>query len=321
MILVTGGCGYIGSHVVKALSESGEAVIVFDNLSSGKPENLLHNEKLINGDITSKKDLQTLFANHPINLVIHCAALVNAAESVDKPKLYKKVNDQGSQSLWQQATKAGVKHFIYASSAAVYGNPQGKAPILETHPLAPTNPYGETKLAGEKSLINIAKPTNSNYAIFRFFNVGGADSSGRIGQSKNSLAIIPTLLSVAAGNKKNITINGNNFNTPDGTVIRDFVHASDISQAILKAVKHLKNSKPSFVANLGSGQTTSINQLIKTTKEVTDKKITVKYGQPKPGDISYSLANITKVKTTLNWQPEHSLKEILKDAWNFYAKN
>ena len=321
MILVTGGCGYIGSHVVKALSEAGEKVIVFDNLSSGQKTNLLHQEKLVIGDVTNPDDLKTVFDNYSIDLVIHCAALVNAAESVTNPQLYKKVNDEGSSSLWQIATKAGVEHFIYASSAAVYGIPQTTNRIQETAQLKPTNPYGETKLAGERSLIKLSSQTNSNYAILRFFNVGGAEPLGRIGQSLDSLAVTQVLFSVAAGKKTSITINGHDFDTPDGTVIRDFVHVTDISKAIVKAVKYLKANQSSFTANLGSGQPSSLNQLIDTVRQVTGKDILVKYGPRKQGDISYSLASITKVKKVLDWQPQLTLLDIIQDAWNYYDKN
>ena len=212
MILVTGGCGYIGSHIVKLLSEKGEQVVVFDNLSQGSREVLLHGEELVVGDITNKEDLKQLFASHDIESVIHLAALVNAKESVEKPDEYIAVNDQGSRNVWETAMEAGVTTFLYASSAAVYGTPQSSDPILESAPLHPESPYGETKLAGETSLKELVGD-KARYMIFRFFNVGGAEEEGRLGQSKASHAIMQRLFAVASGEDSVITISGHDYDT------------------------------------------------------------------------------------------------------------
>lgn len=318
-ILVTGGCGYIGSHVVKALSEAGEQVIVFDNLSQGSKQALLHNEELVIGDITSRDDLKQLFSTHDISAVLHLAALVNAAESVEKADLYKLVNDQGSRNVWEVASEAGVKHFIYASSAAVYGTPLDNNPIKEDAPKNPSNPYGATKLAGENSLREIVGPSGS-YLAFRFFNVGGAEEEGRLGQSQESRAIMQRLYAVASGKDEVITISGHDYDTSDGTVVRDFIHVEDISLAFLLGLKYLESGKPSIILNLGSGESHTIGEVVKEVEIATGKQIKVVYGPRIPGDISYSLADPSLAEKVLGWEASNTLRLIVRDGWNSYVK-
>jgi len=315
MILVTGGCGYIGSHIVKALSEAGEKIVVYDNLSQGSKSALLHGEELVVGDICDLEELNKVFATHNISEVIHLAALVNATESVEKAADYKKVNDLGSRNVWQTTVESGVKHLLYASSAAVYGNPLSTYPIKESDSLMPTNPYGLTKLAGEQSLKSLIKP-DTRYGIFRFFNVGGAEEKGRLGQSKDCRAIMPRLFAAAAGIEDEIVINGHDYDTHDGTVVRDFVHVEDIAFAFTLSLNHLRADKPSFTINLGSGEAHTIGELIKEVSIVTGKNIPVVYGPRKSGDISYSLADVTLAKEILGWEPVSTLRLIVKDGWN-----
>lgn len=319
MILVTGGCGYIGSHVVKLLSEKGAKVVVFDNLSQGNREALLHNEELVVGDITDQAALSDLFKSHDITEVIHLAALVNAKESVEKPELYHQVNDLGSRNVWEAANQAGVKSILYASSAAVYGTPQSTAPITEEEELAPSNPYGVTKLAGETSLKELAKG-ETKYVIFRFFNVGGAEEEGRLGQSKSSRAIMQRLFAVSADEDDAIIISGNDYDTQDGTVVRDFIHVEDIAFAFILGIEYLRKGNDSVVLNLGSGESHTIGEVIKEVEVVTDKQLPIQYGPRVPGDISYSLANISKAKKILGWEPANTLRLIVRDGWNSYVK-
>lgn len=319
MILVTGGCGYIGSHLVKLFTESGEHVLVYDNLSQGSKSALLHNEELIVGDITDKVALKELFATHDISAVMHLAALVNAAESNEKAEEYKLVNDQGSRYVWQTAIEAGVKHFLYASSAAVYGTPQSRDPLPESAPLRPSNPYGVTKLAGETSLRELAGD-QAKYAIFRFFNVGGAEEQGRLGQSKGSRAIMQRLFAVAAGQDDKITISGHDYDTPDGTVVRDFVHVEDIALAFVLGLNHLRSGKDSVTLNLGSGESHTIGEVIKEVRIATGKEIPIVYGPRIEGDISYSLADISLAQKTLGWEPVSTLRLIVRDGYNSYVK-
>ncbi len=320
MILVTGGCGYIGSHIVKKLSESGEKVVVYDNLSQSKPTSLLSGEELIIGDIVDLPALKAAFAKHAITEVIHCAALVNAAESVEKAPEYHAVNALGSQNVWSAGLTAGVKHFLYASSAAVYGIPVSQIAIPETAATHPSNPYGDSKLAGEKSLQEMVIPPN-NYLSFRFFNVGGADISGELKQNSDSLAIIQRLLAAASGRIDQITINGNDYDTPDGTVVRDFIHVDDLVQAFLLGLAYLRGGGSSEVINLGSGSAHTLSEVIKEVEAVTGKQLRITYGPRAPGDISFSLADTTKAKKVLQWSPQKSLHDLITDAWKAYAKN
>ena len=319
MILVTGGCGYIGSHIVKLLTEKGEKVVVFDNLSQGSKRALLHNEELVVGDICDIETLNTLFKTHQISEVIHLAALVNAKESVEKRELYKKVNDQGSRNVWDAAILAGVTTILYASSAAVYGTPVSRDPIPESAPLSPSNPYGDTKLAGEKSLIELAGD-KVKYMIFRFFNVGGAEEEGRLGQSKASRAIMQRLFTVAARDEDKITISGSDYDTPDGTVVRDFIHVVDIAFAFVLGLDYLRKGKDSIILNLGSGESHTIGEVIREVEIVTGKPIPLVYGPRISGDISYSLSDISLAGKVLGWEPANTLRLIVRDGWNSYVK-
>lgn len=318
-ILVTGGCGYIGSHIVKLLSEKGESVVVFDNLSQGTKKFLLHNEELIVGDICDPEALKQFFATHDIEAVIHMAALVNAAESVQKADLYKTVNDQGSRNVWAAAEAVGVKHLLYASSAAVYGTPESEDPVKEDALLHPDSPYGATKLAGETSLHELSGK-DANYIAFRFFNVGGAEEEGRLGQSKGSRAIMQRLFAVVAGDDDRITISGHDYDTPDGTVVRDFIHVEDIAFAFVLGLDYLRKGKESVTLNLGSGESHTIGEVIKEVGIVTGKEIPLVYGPRMPGDISYSLSDIHLAEKVLGWEPANTLRLIVRDGWNSYVK-
>lgn len=319
MILVTGGCGYIGSHIVKMLSEAGEEVLVYDNLSQGSPKTLLHHEKLVAGDINDISSLKKLFASYEIESVIHLAALVNAAESNEKADIYQRVNDTGSSNVWKIAIESGVKHLLYASSAAVYGIQSSLDPIQESAPLHPSNTYGSTKLAGETSLHSISQ-NRANYLIFRFFNVGGAESQGRLGQSRASRAIMQRLFAVATGQDETITISGHDYDTPDGTVVRDFVHVEDIALGFILGLNYLRQGHPSTILNLGSGESHTIGEVVKEVEIVSGKNIKINYADRIPGDISYSLADISHASKVLGWEPVHTLRLIVRDGYNSYVQ-
>lgn len=318
MILVTGGCGYIGSHIVKLLSEAGEKVIVFDNLSSGRTEALLHGEPLIQGDITDQLALDKVFTHVAIDTVIHTAALVNAAESVDKAAQYFAVNVQGTKNVWRAAQAAGVQHILFASSAAVYGIPATRDALTEQAVLAPTNPYGTSKVEGEVALTSMCTGTQTNYGIFRFFNVAGAEYEARLFQDPHNHAILTRLFAAAAGKTASIEISGADYPTPDGSVIRDFIHVEDIAAAHLLGVHHLRSGKPSFICNLGTGIPTSLKELVDIVAQVTQKKIIVTYGPRKVGDISYSVANASSAKEILGWQAKKTLTELVVSSWRAY---
>lgn len=315
-ILVTGGCGYIGSHIVKLLTESGEKVLVYDNLSQGNKSNLLHGEELIIGDIRDVQTLDQLFATHDIEMVVHLAALVNAAESVTMPDLYHAVNAEGSRNVWRIAAQHNVKHGLYSSSAAVYGTPNSNAPITESHSLAPSSPYGATKLAGEQSLLEYFH----SHVAFRFFNVGGAEPEGKIGQSPQSRAIMPRLFA-AARSRSSIIINGHDYPTTDGTVIRDFIHVLDIARAFALAIKLLREGRGVGIYNLGGGTPTSMQQLHDMVEKITNTSIPITKAPRTVGDISYSLADINLAQKVLGWQPQETLQSIIRDGWNYYVQS
>lgn len=320
MILVTGGCGYIGSHVVKRLSEAGEEVVVIDNLSQGQRSALLHNEKLLVGDITDRDFLQQVFDTHNIEVVIHLAALVNAAESKARESEYRAVNEQGTKNIWEIGRQVGVLNYLYASSAAVYGNTETTSPTSESYPTIPSNVYGETKLAGEISLKNVIGESG-RYGIFRFFNVAGAEPGGRLGQSRASRAIMQRIYAVAAGEDPELVISGSDYDTKDGTVERDYIHVEDIAAAFLLAVVHLRSNKPSFTLNLGSGTPHTILDIVRVVETITGKTVAVKHADRIQGDIARSLADNTKAKETLGWSPSKTFDQIVQDGWNRYTKS
>ena len=317
MILVTGGCGYIGSHICKTLSAAGEDVLVVDNLSSGKRRNLLNDEKCEVGDICDLNFLERIFSTHNIECVIHLAALVNAAESGAKASEYRAVNEQGSENIWSVAHKAGVRRYIYASSAAVYGTPQNTEPLSENAPIRPTNPYGETKLAGENSLKKYGN--TSAYCIFRFFNVAGADTSGEIGQSQASRAFMQRVFHAASSGEP-LIISGNDYPTVDGTVARDFVHVSDVAHAVNLALQRLRH-EPLFqmTLNLGSGEAHTLKEVLDVCVNVLHLPVRYAYSTRVPGDISYSRADITAAQSILNWSPIYSIQDMVRDGWRAYA--
>lgn len=317
MILITGGCGYIGSHLVKKLSENGEKLVVYDNLSQGSRENLLSNETLVVGDINDLTKLDETFKAHKFDTVIHLAALVNAAESVQKVSEYEAVNKIGSQNVWELAKKYGVKHCLYASSAAVYGNLQTQEAINEEYPLMPSNPYGDTKLAGEDYLKKIVETNNANYLIMRFFNVAGAESTARLGQSLDSRAIMQRLY-YGATTGSEVVISGNNYDTVDGTVMRDFIHVDDVVNAIILGIDYLRTNGQSNVINLGSGISHSVKQVIDEVEKCAGKTLNIVYGPPNPGDIAYSLADIDRARQVLGWEPKKSFAEIVASGYQSY---
>jgi UDP-glucose 4-epimerase len=291
--------------------------VVYDDLSSSSKNSLLHDEPLVVGNICDKEALTKVFEIYDIKEVIHLAALVNAAESVSKSDLYKKVNDEGSRLVYDVALEHGVKIIMYSSSAAVYGVPSTRDPLSESALLSPSNPYGQTKLAAEDSL-KLLTQDKAKYGIFRFFNVAGAEEEGRLGQSRESRAIMQRLFAVANGEEAKIMISGHDYDTLDGTVVRDFVHVEDIALAFVLGLTHLRQGKESFILNLGSGEGFTIGQVIKEVVIVTGKDINVEYGARMIGDIDYSLSDITLASQILGWEPSSTLRLMVRDGWNAY---
>ena len=318
-ILVTGGCGYIGSHLVGELVKSGEDVVVLDDLSMGNKSSLPKGVELIVGDITDTTRLEDVFAKYSFEAVFHLAALVNAAESVEKEDEYLLVNAVGSKNVWQEAVKSNVKYLIFASSAAVYGNPGIMTPINESQVPAPTNPYGLSKLLAEQSLLETTANTSTSYAALRFFNVTGAHDSGMLHQGLGSMAIMSRLF-YAASRGEEIIISGNKYETKDGTVVRDFIHVMDIVSCLTSALKYLRSGGKSFVANLSTGKTTSMQQLHDIVEEVTGKVVPITFEAGKVGDIIYSLGDNTKAKKLLSWEPKRDITNMVESGWRAYVQ-
>lgn len=314
-ILVVGGAGYIGSHMVKDLLSAGFEVITLDNLSTGHGD-LLPGGTFVKGDLGDPKVLDRLFAAHNISAVMHFAAFSLVGESVENPLKYYRNNLAATAVLLSAMIEYRVKRFIFSSTAAVYGEPM-QIPITEKHPCNPTNPYGASKIAVERMLCDCDAAYGLRYVSLRYFNASGADESGTIGERHTrETHLIPLVLKVALGERKNIRIYGVDYPTPDGTCIRDYIHVSDLTRAHLLALEALLSDKESAVYNLGNNRGYSVREVIELAKKVTGKHIPVIEADRRPGDPARLIASAEKIKESLGWQPRHeNLEAILKTAW------
>lgn len=317
-ILVTGGAGYIGSHVVKQLSEAGYEVIVYDNLSTGHREALLYNEKLIVGDVADRKKLEQVFSQHTFAAVLHFAAAIDAGESVSHPLKYYANNTENTIKLLQICTQKKIKHLIFSSTAAVYGIPENGI-ADETTPVNPINPYGASKLMSERIIRDTAHAHDLNYVILRYFNVAGADPAGRLGQRNQQTShLIKSCCLTAQGLRKQVAIFGTDYPTPDGTCIRDYIHVEDIASAHLAALHYLLNKGASVTLNVGYGKGYSVREVIKKAQQISGKKFPVIEAARRAGDPVAVLAQADRIKKILNWVPHHqSLDKIIADAWRW----
>lgn len=319
-ILVTGGAGYIGSHTIKNLLKQNFDVIGLDNLSTGfiEPIEILKKKsdklEFIKGDLADKELLKEIFQKNQIDAVVHLAAKIDAAESVEKPDLYHQENYINSINLVEAMTLAGVNKLVFSSTAAVYGNPQ-YTPIDENHPTKPINPYGQTKLDFEKYL---AKVENLKYITFRYFNVGGSDPAGHLGKSHTIGGdLIENIFKVALGQKEVFEIFGSDYETADGTAIRDFIHVEDIAEGHILALENIEKYSGE-VFNFGSEQGFSVKEIIDKVSLIADKEIPTVVTERRPGDIAVSLASAKKAKEILLWQPQYSdLETIIRTDWNW----
>ncbi len=320
-VLIVGGAGYIGSHMLLLLRQVGCTPIVLDNLSKGHRD-AVHDVELIEGEMGDKALLEQLFATHQIDAVMHFASLMEVGESMVKPELYYQNNVADFLILLNAMAKAGVKNIVYSSSAAVYGEPQAER-IHEQHKLAPINPYGRSKRMAEEMLMDFAKAGKLNYAILRYFNAAGADPSGKAGERHSPEShLIPLLLQVAQGKKDLITINGSDYPTADGTCVRDYVHVSDLCNAHYLALKALQKGSTNLVLNLGTGTGYTVKQVITAVKRVTKCEIRQKVGSKRIGDPAILIADPTLAKETLKWQPRYTdLDTIILHAWQYQQKN
>lgn len=317
-ILVTGGAGYIGSHTVRALIHAGFTPIVVDNFSRGHRNAIPSDVKVIELDIANPKIINVLRDNN-IKGIMHFAAHSQVGESMINPSIYYENNVVGSYRLIESARQAGVQHFVFSSTAAVYGEPE-VVPIVETSKLQPTNVYGRTKLMIEDMLHDYSSIYGSTYVALRYFNAAGADESGKIGEDHSpETHLIPLVLKTALGKRPHITVFGTDYDTIDGTCIRDYIHVTDLASAHVLAMNYLVSGGESRVFNLGSGNGFSVKDIIDTAKNVTGINIPVEYGERRKGDPSTLIASSDCIKDILGWNPKHSeLSQIISDAWRWH---
>ncbi|AAK80902.1 UDP-glucose 4-epimerase [Clostridium acetobutylicum] len=318
-ILVCGGAGYIGSHTVHELIESGKEVVIVDNLQSGHLQAVNKKAKFYKGDIRDSEFLDKVFSENKIQSIIHFAANSLVGESMEKPLLYFNNNVYGMQILLESMVKHNIKNIVFSSTAAVYGEPK-KIPILESDDTNPTNTYGETKLTMEKMMKWSSKAYGINYVALRYFNVAGALDDGSIGEDHNpETHLIPLILQVPLKKRPFITVFGTDYPTPDGTCIRDYIHVIDLAAAHIKAVEYLENGGKSSIFNLGNGVGFSVKEMIDAAREVTKQNIKVVLGERRSGDPAQLVASSQKAKEVLGWSPKFTnVKDIIKDAWKWH---
>lgn len=328
-ILVTGGAGYIGSHTCVELLQQNEEIIVVDNLINSSEETIEKikeitdkNFKFYKIDLLDNINLEKVFKENNITEVIHFAGLKAVAESVKKPIEYYQNNVTGTLELLKLMNKYNCKKIIFSSSATVYGNPH-TVPIKEDFPLSTTNPYGTTKLIIERILQDLYISDNDfSIILLRYFNPIGAHGSGKIGEKPNGIPnnLMPYIVKVALGEYKELNIYGNDYNTPDGTGVRDYIHVVDLAKGHIQALKKARTENGVKIYNLGTGKGYSVLDIVKTFEKVNNVKIKYKIVERRAGDVAICYADPTKAKKELNWEAQKNLQDMCRDSWNF-AKN
>ncbi|MDQ6595688.1 UDP-glucose 4-epimerase GalE [Bacillus salipaludis] len=318
-ILVLGGAGYIGSHAVYQLVDQNFRVVVIDNLQTGHREAVHPKANFYEGDIRDRVFMRSVFERETIDGILHFAANSLVGESMTEPLKYFDNNVYGTQIVLEMMKEFGVKHIVFSSTAAVYGE-QMVMPITEAADKNPTNTYGETKLTMEKMMSWCEKAFDLKYVSLRYFNVAGARGDGQIGEDHNpETHLIPVVLEAALGKRPAVTVFGEDYDTEDGTCVRDYIHVEDLIAAHLLALKYLQNGGGSNVFNLGSNQGFSVKEIIETAKQVTGIEFSVVMGERRSGDPSTLIASSEKAKHVLGWNPSRtSIREIIRDAWNWH---
>ncbi len=303
-ILVTGGAGYIGSHVVRQLGEAGRRVVVLDNLSTGFSEAVLYGE-LVVGDTGDHDLISRLLKEHEVDTVLHFAAHTVVPESVSNPLKYYGNNTCNSRNLLACCSEARVRHFIFSSTAAVYGNPEVQ-PVTEKTPTQPINAYGSSKLMTEWMLRDLSAATNLRHGILRYFNVAGCDPECRIGQSTpGATLLIKVACEAAVGKRDSLAIFGTDYSTPDGTGIRDYIHVEDLASAHLNALEHLENGGDSLTLNCGYGRGFSVREVLDSVQRVGDVRLNIREEARRAGDPAALIANGEQVRKQLDWTPRY----------------
>ncbi len=318
-VLVVGGAGYIGSHTAKALAQAGFEPVVFDNLSEGH-RYAVRWGALIEGDLADAEQIRQALSDYQIDAVIQFAASAYVGESVENPRKYFRNNVTNMLNLLDAMLEADVKHLVFSSTCATYGQPE-HIPIDEDHPQSPINPYGETKLIVEKALRWYAQAYNLHYAALRYFNASGADESGTIGEDHDpETHLIPLILQAASGEREKIDIYGTDYPTEDGTAVRDYIHVTDLARAHVKALEYLQQGGESDVFNLGTGRGYSVREMIESAERVSGHSINAHEAPRRAGDPPRLIADPSKAERVLGWRAEYDLESIMRSAWNWQQK-
>jgi UDP-glucose 4-epimerase len=316
-ILVTGGAGYIGSHMVKLLLERGARVTVLDDLSTGHAD-AVRGAQLVQGDIADAAATKRLLQKNAVEAVVHFAASSLVGESVADPLKYYRRNVGGTTALLEAMREASVRRLVFSSTAAVYGNPL-RLPIDEAHPTQPVNPYGSSKLAIERMLAECSSAYGIGVVTLRYFNAAGADPSGELGERHDpETHLIPLVLQAASGRRASISVFGNDWPTRDGTCVRDYIHVADLCDAHLRALERLARGTGCEVFNLGNGDGATVLEVIEAARRVTGKNIQALSAPRRPGDPPSLVADASKARRLLGWQPARAeIETIVRDAWEF----
>ena len=320
-VLVTGGAGYIGSHMVNVLLERGYEVVIYDSLVTGHRESVPAQATLVVGDLLDPQAIEQLFNNHQFDGIFHFASYIIVPESMQKPFKYLRDNVVAASNLLEAAAAHGVKRFILSSTAALFDKPQ-RIPIDEKEPVIPGSPYGESKAMIERLLYWMDKIYGLKYCALRYFNAAGAHPNGQIGEDHAPEShLIPIVLQVALGQRDSLTIYGDDYSTPDGTAVRDYIHVLDLAAAHILAFEALEHGE-SRAYNLGTGTGYSVKQVIEYARELTGHPIPVVYGPRRGGDLAALVADSTAIKQELGWQPAYpDLRQIIETAWNWHSNH
>jgi UDP-glucose 4-epimerase len=310
-VLVTGGAGYIGSHMVLALAEAGDSVVVIDNLSTGFSTSLPEGVPLFIGDAADENLVEGVIAAHGVESIVHFAGSVVVPDSMRDPLAYYRNNTMTTRSLLNAAVKCGVNRFIFSSTAAVYGNPE-RMPVTEDAPTRPLSPYGSSKLMTEIMLHDVAAAHGMTYVVLRYFNVAGADPYARIGLSTaGATHLLKIAVEAATGQRAKIDVFGTDYPTPDGSCVRDFIHVSDLAQAHRAALSYLRDGGASTTLNCGYGRGYSVLETIEAVRRVSGRNFAVQTAPRRPGDIMTMIADTRRIATTLDWTPQYADLETI----------
>lgn len=320
-VLVVGGAGYIGSHMVLALRQAGHEVVTLDNLSTGHRDAVLAGEWVL-GDLADPVALEALFSGRRFEAVLHFASSIQVGESVRQPLLYYQNNVANTLNLLQAMVRHGVRRLIFSSTAALFGNPV-RSRIDETHPRQPINPYGRSKWMVEQVLADADQAHGLRSICLRYFNAAGADPLARVGERHEpETHLIPLVLQAASGRRPDITVHGTDYDTPDGTCVRDYIHVADLAEAHLLALETLARKDSSDAFNLGNGNGYSVKQVIDSVRRVTGRDVTVRHGPRREGDPAVLVADSARAQALLGWHPRHAdLDTIVDHAWRWEQRN